>query len=142
MNDCARGYCYEHYDRWRRHGDPNIYIVDRNVSAGNYLNKRIKKNRQGCWVWQAALRKGYGEAFHAGKSYYNGAHRLAYETWVGPVLKGTVIHHKCHNRACINPKHLQAVTPAENTAEMLERQALLKEIRKLKKRIHEAEANQ
>jgi len=141
MNDCARGYCPEHYERWRRHGDPNFYILERNVSADYYLNKRIKKNRRGCWVWQATLRKGYGEAAHAGKLYYNGAHRLAYETWVGPIPKGLVIHHKCSNRACINPKHLQAVTPTENTAEMFERQTMLKEIRELKKRIRDLEAD-
>lgn len=41
------------------------------------------------------------------------------------------MHHKCANRACINPKHLQAVTAESNTAEMLERNFLQARIREL-----------
>ncbi|WP_149030425.1 hypothetical protein [Kitasatospora sp. MBT66] len=41
------------------------------------------------------------------------------------------IHHKCAVRACVNPLHLQAVTPVENTAEMLERKALKARIAEL-----------
>ena len=51
-------------------------------------------------------------------SYTVRAHRLAYAVWVKPIPKGSVIHHVCNNRSCINPDHLQAISPKENTAEL------------------------
>lgn len=43
-----------------------------------------------------------------------GAHRVAYEEWIGPIPDGYQIDHLCRNRGCINPFHLEAVTGYEN----------------------------
>ena len=51
--------------------------------------------------------------------------------WVGPIEPTTVIHHKCGNPRCVRPSHLQAVSQADNIAEMLERQVYLRAIRRL-----------
>lgn len=48
-------------------------------------------------------------------------HQLAYETWVGPIKSGEVIRHRCDNRKCINPEHLETGTHADNMHDMITR---------------------
>lgn len=43
------------------------------------------------------------------------AHRFTYSTLVGPIPEGHVIHHVCGNKGCVNPKHLEPMTPEEHT---------------------------
>jgi hypothetical protein len=43
------------------------------------------------------------------------AHRWSYERFVGPIPEGLHIDRLCRNRARVNPKHLEPVTPADNT---------------------------
>ena len=68
---------------------------------------------EGCWLWTASMFKdGYGK-FRVGDTHKR-AHRVAYEIMVGPIPDGLQIDHLCRNRACINPKHLEAVTGMVN----------------------------
>jgi hypothetical protein len=69
----------------------------------------------GCWIWTSLRHwKGYGKMSPA-RNGHTIAHRLAYSVFVGPIPKGMVIDHKCHNRSCINPQHLEVVTNRENS---------------------------
>lgn len=63
-----------------------------------------------CWVWQlAADVHGYGKVSRGGQRLK--AHRLAYEDAYGSIPIGHDVHHRCEVKLCVNPAHLQALTP-------------------------------
>lgn len=47
------------------------------------------------------------------------AHRVAHEVWIGPIPTGHEVDHLCFRPLCINPDHLEAVTPEENNRRAL-----------------------
>ena len=67
----------------------------------------------GCWLWMGYITpQGYGRSSEAGgKSDF--AHRIAYRALRGPIPAGLHLDHLCRVRCCINPAHLEPVTPAE-----------------------------
>jgi hypothetical protein len=79
------------------------------------LLKRSYRTESGCLVWDGSVGStGYGQlpTSHPKRSVV--AHRAAYEAWIGPIPDGLQIDHLCRNRRCIEPTHLEAVTPREN----------------------------
>lgn len=80
------------------------------------FSRRIRAVPSGCIEWTGTVdRYGYGQFRPGGRDSANmGAHRWAYETHVGPIPTGLHIDHLCRNRRCVNPDHLEPVTPREN----------------------------
>jgi hypothetical protein len=80
------------------------------------FRKYIEVAENGCWNWTGHRdTKGYGSFSlpgGAGHSVY--AHRWSYQYFVGPVPEGMEVGHKCGNRGCVNPQHLQAMSHREN----------------------------
>lgn len=72
-----------------------------------------------CWEWTAANCKGYGrfglQSDGPGlKCRVVVAHVWAYEYCIGPKPAGTELDHLCRNIRCVNPWHLEAVSPLIN----------------------------
>ena len=68
----------------------------------------------GCWLWTASIAKtGYGK-FAITRSVWQEAHRVSYELYVGEIPAGLYVDHLCRQRSCVNPHHLELVTPGEN----------------------------
>ena len=122
VDDCgnpvwSRGICNKHYKRWQAHGD--VPILPRKTPESRLLAMTAKTD--GCWLWTGYVTvDGYGIIRVGGRA--QGAHRLAYELYVGPIPAGLEIDHLCQTRNCVNPEHLEPVTREENARRAGERQ--------------------
>lgn len=124
-----------------------IYNAVRNGTAQDVLDAirgRCTVTGSGCWEWEGhRASSGYG-AVSTGR--VKGApqemtHRVTYEYATGIKPTGVSIHHKCANRACCNPDHLEAATQRDNMAEMFARKAYEARIEALEHALAEHEPN-
>jgi len=69
-----------------------------------------------CWNWLGSVNnQGYGSIRIKPKpASPTLVHRYAYELLVGPIPEGMELDHRCRNRGCVNPAHLEVVTRSEN----------------------------
>lgn len=114
-----RHYC----SRECTHKAQRLQLIERAGTPEERLLARREIDANGCWVWTGRHeRAGYGHIDYDGKAVY--VHRLAYETWRGPVADGLELDHLCRNRACFNPDHLEPVTRQENIRRAVEARRL------------------
>lgn len=79
-----------------------------------HLLKNICVDAAGCWHWTGERnRNGYGRCRHEGKRRV--AHRVIYEFFVNDIPDGHHLDHRCRMRGCVNPHHMEPVTPKVNT---------------------------
>lgn len=98
----------------RPDGSPRRYVRGHN---GRCAHPDYKLEDRGyttlCWIWLKMLNEsGYGVKGVAHRP--RKAHRVYYERLVGPIAPGCHLHHLCEVPACVNPAHMEVVTPVEH----------------------------
>jgi hypothetical protein len=71
-----------------------------------------------CWLWRGAhtgrAKWRYGRIWDPRTKRLRLPHHVAYEMVKGPIPTGMEVDHLCKVTMCVNPDHLEAVTPREN----------------------------
>lgn len=144
--DRKTGYCCGHYQQYKKYNrTPGAfrYYRPKGLRGFELAQWFVEKGTiisNECYNWKFATNNpnGYPVASLPGEKNKKGVHRYVAQHYLnnGSILKTQeVVHHKCSNRKCINPDHLQIVTSQENTAEMLERKVYLNQISSLTKEV-------
>lgn len=84
-----------------------------------FWRKVFIKDENECWEWQGHIDHGYGRSHLDGIKDY--AHRVAYRLTYGNIPTGLIVAHKCDNKICVNPNHLEAVSFSKNNSDAFTR---------------------
>lgn len=96
----------------RSHSGGSVDLAPTDTSDEAAIGARIEPRSDGCWIWTGATNgHGYGQCPKGGL-----AHRFVYETLVGPIPSGMVVHHRCETPPCCNPEHLELMTRSDHSS--------------------------
>lgn len=78
-------------------------------------NKQCYADLTPCWGWSGSTQNGYGLIIRSKRRFL--AHRLSYALHKGVIPHGMVVMHKCDNKICTNPDHLELGTNSQNVSD-------------------------
>lgn len=130
IDDCsrtvaARGLCHAHDRRRAEYGDPTagppigryLGMGGRGFTLWQRFIAKVRPTPNGCWEWMGArIPNGYGVIQANGRT--EKAHRVGVQLSGRTIPDGDEVDHLCRNRACVNPWHLDVVSPRINVRRM------------------------
>lgn len=110
----GRSTCEMHYYRMRRNGD---YFKKKKITRPIEFDV----NEEGCFVVTShvPLIRGYFHTVSYGVR--KTMHRHIYEECFGEIPENLYVCHKCDNKSCINPEHLELGTHLKNVKDAVDR---------------------
>lgn len=98
-------------------GQPVRFI--RGHSAGRFPGHVVEDRgyETPCWAWRGGKGSdGYGLTRHGARDGHKAqaAHRFYYERAHGPIPPAHDLHHRCEQRDCVNPDHVEPMTEADH----------------------------
>lgn len=77
------------------------------------VDKLVEVNEDGCFVFPYLEHQGYPQLQTGGR--YILVHRMVKSYQLEKDLRSDeIVHHKCGNKSCVNPNHLQVLTAGEH----------------------------
>lgn len=111
----CKSLCASHYTMFLNYGRITELTADDRFWA------KVVEGEAGCWLWTGAVSsQGYGNAYRPDReggsatSPFQHAHRYAYEALRADIPSGLALDHLCRIKLCVNPWHLEPVSPMEN----------------------------
>lgn len=83
---------------------------------------------RGCWEWTGSISRYARVCVTNGK--WLGAHIFSFILHKGHVPAGMYVCHTCDNKTCVNPNHLYAGTPQDNSRDAVNRERVCKKVRR------------
>lgn len=115
----AKGFCRNHYRRWKRYGDPLGGETSRGEPIKFFREVVMTCQSEDCLIWPyGRARRGYGTITENGESV--SVHRFVCKSFHGnPPSDVHQAAHSCGNGhlGCVNPKHLRWATPKDNLSD-------------------------
>lgn len=89
-------------------------IEFKRIPSGPLIPKQLQVDHPWCWEWTGRQnRNGYGRTRWEGREPVT--HRLVWFILRESIPSYTLLDHRCRNRLCCNPNHLEPVTNRTNT---------------------------
>ena len=108
----ALGFCRSHYSQLKRKGEVGSLQV--RPSREDAFWASVKRGAlDECWPWEGITAGKYGRFNDGGRRV--GAHQFSFKLKTGAYLpRGLEVDHRCRNKLCVNPDHLQSETSSGN----------------------------